>query len=209
MKMRWATFSVMAVLLTGGAKQVWGLQQGQHGQPQYNEHDRQATKDWYNQHGDKAPIGLRAQDRKPAYEQQLQPGSVLSAPLRRRAPLLGARGPRARGLEGSGARGSRAQARGPGLEGPGSGLGPTEQASARAREFELSWTATPLLRGLTVHDNLILVVAGPVGQVGQSRSLCGRLDRRGGDSRCIWATRAWSWRYRVPLPSSQHGNGTR
>jgi Ni/Co efflux regulator RcnB len=83
MKMRWATFSVMAVLVIGGAKQVWGLQQAQHGQPQYNEHDRQATKDWYNQHGDKAPIGLRAQDRKPAYEQQLQPGSVLSAPLRR------------------------------------------------------------------------------------------------------------------------------
>jgi Ni/Co efflux regulator RcnB len=51
---------------------------------QFNSHDQQVTRDWYNQHKDNAPAGLRSQDRLSSeQESHLQEGAVLDKDMRR------------------------------------------------------------------------------------------------------------------------------
>ena len=50
----------------------------------FDDHDRQVTRDWYTQHQDHAPAGLRKQDRlSPDQESRLQPGTQLDPEMRR------------------------------------------------------------------------------------------------------------------------------
>lgn len=52
---------------------------------QFDNHDRQVTTDWYNQHKDHPPAGLRQQDRlSPDQERRLEPGKPVPSDLRRR-----------------------------------------------------------------------------------------------------------------------------
>jgi Ni/Co efflux regulator RcnB len=53
---------------------------------QFDDHARQTTNDWYNQHQNRLPAGLRSQDRLSAdQESRLQPGRPLDSDLRQRA----------------------------------------------------------------------------------------------------------------------------
>jgi Ni/Co efflux regulator RcnB len=50
----------------------------------FDDHDRQASRDWYNQHHDHPPAGLRDRDRlRPEYESRLREGYVLDRNMRR------------------------------------------------------------------------------------------------------------------------------
>jgi Ni/Co efflux regulator RcnB len=50
----------------------------------FDQHDQQITRDWYNQHHDNAPVGLREQDRVSSdRESQFQQGNVLPRDLQR------------------------------------------------------------------------------------------------------------------------------
>jgi Ni/Co efflux regulator RcnB len=52
---------------------------------QFDDHARQATRDWYSQHQNRPPVGLRTQDRLSSdQESRLQPGRPLDPDLRRR-----------------------------------------------------------------------------------------------------------------------------
>jgi len=52
---------------------------------QFDEKDRQTTTDWYNQHKDHAPAGLRQQDHLSAdQESRLQEGRVMDHDLRKK-----------------------------------------------------------------------------------------------------------------------------
>jgi len=52
--------------------------------PQFDDHARQTTHDWYNQHQSKPPAGFRTQDRLSAdQESRLQPGRPLDPDLRK------------------------------------------------------------------------------------------------------------------------------
>jgi len=54
-------------------------------QNRFNDHDRQVTRDWYNEHPKHADRGFRDRDRlTPQYESQLREGVVLSPDLRRK-----------------------------------------------------------------------------------------------------------------------------
>jgi Ni/Co efflux regulator RcnB len=60
---------------------------GQHGQnhDRFDDHDRQVSRDWYNQHRDNRPRGLRDRDRLPdRYEARLHEGYVLDPYMRSR-----------------------------------------------------------------------------------------------------------------------------
>ena len=51
----------------------------------FDDHDRQVTRDWYNEHHDHPPIGLRDRDRlPPEYESRLREGYVLDRDMRGR-----------------------------------------------------------------------------------------------------------------------------
>ena len=51
----------------------------------FDDHDRQVTRDWYNEHHDHPPVGLRDRDRlPPQYESRLREGDVLDRDMRRR-----------------------------------------------------------------------------------------------------------------------------
>lgn len=51
---------------------------------QFNAHDQQVTQDWYKQHKDNAPVGLRSQDRLSSdQESRLHEGAVLDKDMRR------------------------------------------------------------------------------------------------------------------------------
>jgi Ni/Co efflux regulator RcnB len=53
---------------------------------QFDDHSRQTTRDWYNQHQNRPPVGLRSQDRLSSeQEARLQPGKPLDPDLRQRA----------------------------------------------------------------------------------------------------------------------------
>jgi Ni/Co efflux regulator RcnB len=53
---------------------------------QFNDHDRQVTQDWYKQHQNNAPRGLRSQDRLSSdLEGRLQTGRTLDRDLRTRS----------------------------------------------------------------------------------------------------------------------------
>jgi Ni/Co efflux regulator RcnB len=59
----------------------------EHGQDhsRFDDHDRQVTHDWYNEHRDHPPVGLRDHDRlPPEYESRLREGEVLDRDMRRR-----------------------------------------------------------------------------------------------------------------------------
>jgi Ni/Co efflux regulator RcnB len=57
----------------------------QNGHTKFDDHDRQVTRDWYNQHRDHASAGLRETDRlSPDEESQLREGAVLSPDMRRK-----------------------------------------------------------------------------------------------------------------------------
>ncbi len=56
---------------------------------QFDEHDKQVTTDWYNQHKDHPPLGFRNQDRlSPDQERRLQPGKPVPTDLRKREHAL-------------------------------------------------------------------------------------------------------------------------
>jgi Ni/Co efflux regulator RcnB len=56
---------------------------------QFDDHSRQTTQDWYQQHQSKPPAGLRTQDRLSAeQESRLQPGKPLDPDLRKRTHPL-------------------------------------------------------------------------------------------------------------------------
>ena len=108
MKVRlWMTGSMLFVFaLTGGAMRAQDRGQDQdrrdqdrHDQGQgdqrrddrrgqdhsrFDDHDRQVSRDWYNQHHDHPPAGLRDRDRLvPEYESRLREGYVLDRDMRR------------------------------------------------------------------------------------------------------------------------------
>ncbi len=63
---------------------------------QFDDKDRQTTNDWYNQHKDHPPVGLRRQDRLSAdQESRLREGSTLDKDLRKRVHLDSPPGPQA------------------------------------------------------------------------------------------------------------------
>jgi Ni/Co efflux regulator RcnB len=55
------------------------------GHTQFDDHDQQVTRDWYNQHKDHPPAGFRNEDRLSADEEsRLREGAVLDKHLRRK-----------------------------------------------------------------------------------------------------------------------------
>ena len=65
---------------TAGVAQDW------HDRTEFNDHDRQVTQDWYKQHENRAPRGLRSQDRlSSSQESRLQEGRPLDRDLRKRS----------------------------------------------------------------------------------------------------------------------------
>jgi Ni/Co efflux regulator RcnB len=61
----------------------YGRDRWDHGR--FNDHDRQATRGWYNEHRMRPPLGLRRQDRLPPFlESRLRVGGLLAPPLRSR-----------------------------------------------------------------------------------------------------------------------------
>jgi len=74
MKIRWVIFSMMVLLLTAMATPLAG---------QYNDHDRQVTKEYIDKHHDSLPAGLKEEERKPENEEHLKAGVVLAPELRR------------------------------------------------------------------------------------------------------------------------------
>jgi len=62
-----------------------GQRNDQPGHTQFDDHDQQVTRDWYNQHKDHAPAGLRNEDRLSAEEEsRLHEGAVLDKNLRKK-----------------------------------------------------------------------------------------------------------------------------
>ena len=58
-----------------------------HGQDhsRFDDHDRQTSRDWYNEHHDHPPVGLMERDRlTPEYVSRLREGDVLDRDMRRR-----------------------------------------------------------------------------------------------------------------------------
>src|SRR5947209_6238037 len=52
----------------------------------FDDHDQQVTRDWYKQHHNDAPVGLRDRDRLSSEEEsRLRPGSTLDSRLRTKA----------------------------------------------------------------------------------------------------------------------------
>jgi Ni/Co efflux regulator RcnB len=59
--------------------------QNAQGHDRFDNHDQQVTRDWYNQHQDHPPAGLRSRDRLSADEEsRLREGSTLDRNLRRK-----------------------------------------------------------------------------------------------------------------------------
>ena len=84
-----ATIAILALALTGSAvlAQDRGQRGGQtqQGHTQFDAHDQQVTRDWYNQNQAHPPAGLRNQDRLSADEEsRLHEGAVLDQGLRRK-----------------------------------------------------------------------------------------------------------------------------
>jgi len=82
------------LLMTGGLLCLFGIAAGamraqDHGHDQdharFDDHDRQVSRDWYNEHHDHPPMGLRERDRlAPGYEGRLQNGYVMDHYMRSR-----------------------------------------------------------------------------------------------------------------------------
>ena len=66
-----------------------GSDQNRQDHTKFDDHDQQVTRDWYKQHHDNAPVGLRDSDRlSPDEESRLRPGSTLDSRLRTKAHPL-------------------------------------------------------------------------------------------------------------------------
>lgn len=92
MKIRFTVLTCLTVLFAfsgAGAFAQNGGQQNRNDQnrgehSQFDSHDQQVTRDWYNQHHDKAPAGLRDKDRlPPEKESQLRKGDVVPRDLQK------------------------------------------------------------------------------------------------------------------------------
>jgi Ni/Co efflux regulator RcnB len=85
---RLAIGAAAALLAFSGAMalaQDRGQRDDQRGHMQFDDHDQQVTRDWYNQHRVHPPAGLRNEDRLSADEEsRLREGAVLDRDLRRR-----------------------------------------------------------------------------------------------------------------------------
>lgn len=69
------------VLVVGGASA-----QNRHDQQQFNDHDRQVTQNWYNQHQSRPPVGMRSQDRlAPEQDGRLRAGQPYDRDLQQRS----------------------------------------------------------------------------------------------------------------------------
>jgi hypothetical protein len=81
--------AILALIGSASFAQYQGQQGDQNRQAQahtqFDEHDQQVTRDWYNQHKAKAPVGLRDQDRLSADEEsRLREGAALDKNLRKK-----------------------------------------------------------------------------------------------------------------------------
>lgn len=78
-----AAFIIAILVATSGMAQ----EQRDHNQAtQFNDHDRQVTQEWYNQHKSHPPTGLRSQDRLSSeQEARLQEGHKLDRDLQKRS----------------------------------------------------------------------------------------------------------------------------
>jgi Ni/Co efflux regulator RcnB len=79
------TIIAAAAIFMLGVSSVSAQDRRDQGHTQFDEKDRQTTNDWYNQHKDHPPAGLRSQDRLSAdQESRLREGAPLDKDLRRR-----------------------------------------------------------------------------------------------------------------------------
>jgi Ni/Co efflux regulator RcnB len=83
--------AIAAAILTFTGSMALAQERGQRGDQntqghtQFDEHDQQVTRDWYNQHQAHPPAGLRDQDRLSADEEsRLREGAVLDKDLRKK-----------------------------------------------------------------------------------------------------------------------------
>jgi Ni/Co efflux regulator RcnB len=82
-----ATAAVILALTGAALAQDRGQRgdQNRQGHTQFDDHDQQVTRDWYNQHQANPPKGLRNEDRLSADEEsRLREGAVLDKDLRRK-----------------------------------------------------------------------------------------------------------------------------
>ena len=93
MKVRWwmaACATALFAMFSGSAARA---QEGEHHDhhwdehnPRFDDHEREATRMWYEHHRDHPVVGFRVEDRLPAdWEPRLQVGFVFNADWRRRA----------------------------------------------------------------------------------------------------------------------------
>jgi Ni/Co efflux regulator RcnB len=76
--------ATVALLAFSGAIAL-AQERGQRGHTQFDDHDQQVTREWYKQHQDHPPAGLRNEDRLSADEEsRLREGAVLDKNLRRK-----------------------------------------------------------------------------------------------------------------------------
>jgi Ni/Co efflux regulator RcnB len=82
---RLLAMTATAILVLTGSAALAQDRGNQQGHTQFDEHDQQATRDWYNQNQTHPPTGLRNQDRLSADEEsRLHEGAVLDKGLRRK-----------------------------------------------------------------------------------------------------------------------------
>jgi Ni/Co efflux regulator RcnB len=88
MKMRFTGLTCLTVLFAFSGSGAFAQQnrsdqsRGEHSQ--FDSHDQQVTRDWYGQHHDNAPAGLRDKDRlPPEKESQLRKGEVVPRDLQK------------------------------------------------------------------------------------------------------------------------------
>jgi Ni/Co efflux regulator RcnB len=87
-RIRLAIGAAVTLLAFSGAialAQDRGQRNDQRGHTQFDDHDQQVARDWYNHHRDHPPAGLRDEDRLSADEEsRLREGEVLDRHLRRK-----------------------------------------------------------------------------------------------------------------------------
>ena len=85
MKKHALAIGVAAVLLTFSGAIALAQDRDRRDHTQFDDHDQQVTRDWYNQHRNHPPAGLRNEDRLSADEEsRLREGEVLDRNLRRK-----------------------------------------------------------------------------------------------------------------------------
>jgi Ni/Co efflux regulator RcnB len=86
LKIKWfATIGATLLFVMSAASAQDRRDQRDQRHTQLDDRDRQTTTDWYNQHRDHPPAGLRSQDRlSPDQESRLREGAVLDKDLRKR-----------------------------------------------------------------------------------------------------------------------------